>query len=163
VSRAKAEIKVSLLFRRFRTGEFLEARIIPQRIEHRIEREQCGNEGFGLARVRGMGRPLSDQVNLFERHRLLRFFNDFLKTRIASQRVPPQEQLQLTIAGRGWETDAPVQLFDGEIFIANPGGDHCQMLYQEDSYEWIFFYRKKLNCTLAFAQRVLFVSEAGVD
>ena len=32
------------LFRRFRGGEFLEARIIPQRIEHRIEPEQGGSE-----------------------------------------------------------------------------------------------------------------------
>ena len=28
------------LFRRFRGGEFLEARIIPERIEHRIEPEE---------------------------------------------------------------------------------------------------------------------------
>jgi hypothetical protein len=32
------------LFRRFRGGEFLEARIIPQRIEHGIEPEQSGSE-----------------------------------------------------------------------------------------------------------------------
>jgi hypothetical protein len=30
--------------RRGRGAEFLEARIIPQRIEHRIEPEQCGSE-----------------------------------------------------------------------------------------------------------------------
>src|SRR5215468_5341271 len=34
----------SLLFRRFRGREFLKARIIPQRIEHWIEPEQCGSE-----------------------------------------------------------------------------------------------------------------------
>jgi hypothetical protein len=36
-----------LLVRRFRCGrggEFLEARIIPKRIEHGIELEQCGSE-----------------------------------------------------------------------------------------------------------------------
>ena len=32
------------LFRCFRLGEFLEARIIPERIEHRIEPEQRGSE-----------------------------------------------------------------------------------------------------------------------
>jgi len=32
------------LFRCFRGREFLEARIIPQRIEHRIEPEQRGSE-----------------------------------------------------------------------------------------------------------------------
>src|SRR5215831_5924873 len=62
-----------------------------------------------------------------------------------------------------WETHAPFQLFEGEIFIANPGSDHCQMLYQEDCCEWIVFYRKKLDCTPAFTQRVLFVSETSVD
>src|SRR5204863_1442914 len=33
--------------RRGRLGEFLEARIIPERIEHRIELEQRGSEGHG--------------------------------------------------------------------------------------------------------------------
>jgi len=42
--------------RRRLRGEFLEARIISRRIEHRIEPEQQGRERFGLARVRGMGR-----------------------------------------------------------------------------------------------------------
>src|SRR5437763_12750176 len=36
--------KVSLLFRRFRASEFLEARIIPKLIEHRIEPEQRGSK-----------------------------------------------------------------------------------------------------------------------
>jgi hypothetical protein len=40
----------SILFRRFRR-EFLEARIILQRIEHWIEPEQRGSERFGLARA----------------------------------------------------------------------------------------------------------------
>ena len=35
------------LFRRFRLGEFLEARIIPKRIEHWIEPEQRGSERHG--------------------------------------------------------------------------------------------------------------------
>jgi hypothetical protein len=38
--------KLALLFRCFRLGEFLEARIIPQRIEHRIEPEQRGSERY---------------------------------------------------------------------------------------------------------------------
>ena len=33
-----------LLLRRGRGGEFLEARIVPERIEHRIEPEQRGSE-----------------------------------------------------------------------------------------------------------------------
>ena len=38
--------KFALLFRCFRLGEFLEARIIPQRIEHRIEPEQRRSERY---------------------------------------------------------------------------------------------------------------------
>jgi hypothetical protein len=34
------------LFRRGRLGEFLETRIISERIEHRIEPEQCGSERY---------------------------------------------------------------------------------------------------------------------
>jgi len=36
--------KFSLLFRHFRGREFLEGRIVPQRIEHSIEPEQRGSE-----------------------------------------------------------------------------------------------------------------------
>jgi hypothetical protein len=36
--------KFALLFRCFRLGEFLEARIVPKRIEHWIEPEQRGSE-----------------------------------------------------------------------------------------------------------------------
>ena len=41
----------SLLLRRFRGREFLKAGLIAQRIEHRIEREQCGNELWPRARA----------------------------------------------------------------------------------------------------------------
>jgi hypothetical protein len=58
-------------FRQFRSDELLEARIIPERIEHGIEPEQCGVSGEGSAllfwRLRG---------------------NNFLKARIAAERVP---------------------------------------------------------------------------
>jgi len=36
--------KFALMFWCFRLGEFLEARIVPERIEHRIEPEQRGSE-----------------------------------------------------------------------------------------------------------------------
>ena len=38
-----------------------------------------------------------NQVNLFERHRLLCFFNNFLKTRIAAQHVPVGIKMQFAI------------------------------------------------------------------
>ena len=64
---------------------------------------------------------------LFQRDRLLRFFNELLKARVAAQGVPPREQFEPTVAEWAWETDALVQLFEGEIFVANPGGNHCQI------------------------------------
>src|SRR6516164_8743733 len=105
----------------------------------------------------------SARTALLQRDRFLGLFNKLLEARIVAERVPPREQLQPTIAERAWEMNAPVQLSEGEIFVANPGGNHCQMHHQIDSYDWIFFYRKKLDCPPSFAQRVLFVSESGVD
>jgi hypothetical protein len=67
--------KFSLLFRRFRAGEFLEARISPQRIEHGIEPEQRRREW----------RKLSEKFSLlFRRER----GDDFLEARIAAEGVP---------------------------------------------------------------------------
>ena len=43
-SRAAVRILPLCVVRRGRGGEFLEARIIPKRIEHRIESEQAGRE-----------------------------------------------------------------------------------------------------------------------
>src|SRR5215471_5167815 len=40
----------ALLFRRFRAREFLEARIIPQRIEHWIEPKERRSEAHGCAK-----------------------------------------------------------------------------------------------------------------
>src|SRR6516162_8182777 len=39
-----------------------------------------------------------NQVNLFERHRLLCFFNNFLKARIAAKRVPPRVQFEIAVS-----------------------------------------------------------------
>jgi hypothetical protein len=69
--------RVALLIRclRFLFAEFLEARIIPERIKHRIEPEQCGSQR----------RKLSEKFALlFRRER----GDDFLEARIAAERVP---------------------------------------------------------------------------
>ena len=69
---------IALLVRRFRCrrlGEFLETRIIPKRIEHRIEPEQRGPSGEVVRKVFAL---------FFRRKRI----DDFLKARIAAERVP---------------------------------------------------------------------------
>jgi hypothetical protein len=38
------------------------------------------------------------RATLFQRQRLLRFFNDFFKARIAAERVPKREQLKHAVA-----------------------------------------------------------------
>ena len=65
--------------RRGRLGEFLEARIIPERIEHGIELEQRGSER----------RNLSEKFSLLFRRE---GGDDFLEARIAAQRVPERQQ-----------------------------------------------------------------------
>jgi hypothetical protein len=45
--------RIVCYFSRLRSNEFLEARIIPERIEHRIKPEQCWSERYsGQARIR---------------------------------------------------------------------------------------------------------------
>jgi hypothetical protein len=67
--------------RRFRSAEFLEALIVPKRIEHRIESEQCRSEEV-VRKVFAL---------LFRRQGR----DDFLKPRIAAERVPEGQQLEL--------------------------------------------------------------------
>jgi hypothetical protein len=59
--------------------EFLKARIVPERLEHRIEPEQS----------RSVRRKLSEKFSLrFRRER----GDDFFEARIAAERVPDREQ-----------------------------------------------------------------------
>ena len=71
--------------RRSRGDEFLEARIIPKRIEHWIEPEQRRSERRNLSEKFGL---------LFWRER----GDDFLEARIAAERVPGWLELQQPIA-----------------------------------------------------------------
>ena len=82
---------------------------------------------------------------------------------IAAERIPPREQFQPTIAERARVTDDAFQLFEGEIFVADPRCYHCQICHPTDSLEWIFFHWNKLDCTPAFAQRFFPSPEIGID
>jgi hypothetical protein len=70
---------------RFFFAEFLEARIIPKRIEHGIEPEQHGGERQVIRELYGL---------LFGRER----GDDFLEARIAAERVPPGREFELAVA-----------------------------------------------------------------
>src|SRR5205814_7485665 len=73
-------------FRRFGGDEFLEARIVPERIEHRIEPEQSRSEAAEVVRK---------VFALFFRRE---GGDDLLKARIAAKRVPEGRQLKHTVA-----------------------------------------------------------------
>ena len=106
------------------------------------------------SRSRGRDRQHARQVrsrSLFHRDRLLGFFEEFFKTGIAAKRIPEWHQFQVAIAKVVWEADDAFQLFEGEALVANPGGDQCQTLHTKDSGHCVFFHRKKLDCTPAFA------------
>jgi len=75
----KLVCEMHALLRCGRLGEFLEARIVPKRIEHRIEPEQRGSER----------RKLSEKFSLlFRRER----GDDFLEAQITAERVPERQQ-----------------------------------------------------------------------
>ena len=48
------------------------------------------------------------------------------KARIAAQRIPKRQKLQLAISESARGTDGESQLLAGKIVITNPGGDHRQ-------------------------------------
>jgi hypothetical protein len=53
--------------------------------------------------------------------------DDFFKARIAAQRIPPRQQLQIAIAKRVGVPNCGGKLFAGEIFVANLRNDHRQL------------------------------------
>src|SRR5262249_12240565 len=63
---------------------------------------------------------LPDFGELFRRQR----GDDLLETRLASKRIPGRQQFQLAIADFSRVLPRPGKLLAGEIFFANPGGDH---------------------------------------
>src|SRR5205085_11707079 len=95
-------------------------------MQHRIEPEQRRSEGRSLCEKFSL---------LFRRKR----GDDFLEAWIAAQRVPPGPQFQPTVAKSTRPPDNGVELFKGEIFIANPGSDHCQVCHHRDLQRYIFF------------------------
>jgi len=53
--------------------------------------------------------------------------DDFLEARVAPQRIPFRPELEKAVAQRVWEALHRGDLFDGEVFLANPGIDLRQI------------------------------------
>src|SRR5213083_41249 len=89
--------------------------------------------------------------------------DNLLEAGVAAQRVPERQEFQLAIADGTWRMDGDGQLLTGEILIANPPGDHRQVLNHERTVDRILLNGKKLHCAAAFAQRFFSSPETSVD
>src|SRR5438552_14116019 len=54
--------------------------------------------------------------------------HDFFETRIAAERIPIGKEFELAVAQRTGKLDRLSELFAGQIFVANPGGNHRVIL-----------------------------------
>ena len=71
--------------------------------------------------------------------------DDLFEARIASQRVPPRQQLQFAIADAARKATGVEKLFAGEIVVTNPGGDSSQTHDYAHPVDRIFFHGKQLD------------------
>src|SRR6266487_3496116 len=118
-----------------------------------------GREEIGVTGERAICAPQM----LLQRERLLRFFDELFKARVAPQRIPERQQFQFAIAERAWAADDNGKLFAGEIFVAKPRSDHRQILDHGRAKHCIFFHGKKLNRALAFTKGIVLSPESGID
>src|SRR5205814_2806153 len=119
--------------------------------------QQCfprsqGDSGFRFATTSDELLPLLEVANLLKHDWLFCFFNEFLKLRVATQRIPKRHQFQLAIAEVARATKGNSKLFESEIFVTEPRSDHRQILDHHVATELIFFYWKKLDRAPSFAQ-----------
>src|SRR5207245_11422482 len=88
---------------------------------------------------------------LFRRQRR----DDFLETRIATQRIPEWVQFQPAVCYRARNPYQDIQLLQGEFFFASPGTDDGEDLNHIRTAECIPFDWKKLNRPAALSQCVV--------
>src|SRR5207249_10934850 len=77
--------------------------------------------------------------------------DNLLEAGVAARRIPERQEFQLAIADGAWRMDGDGQLLTGEIVIANPPGDHRQVLNHERTVDRILLNGKKLDRAAAFA------------
>ena len=89
--------------------------------------------------------------------------DDLFEARVAAQWIPKRHQFQLTISDWAWRAGDHGQLLASEIFVADPGRNHRQILDHRRTSERIFFHGQKLNRAPPFAQRFFFAAQSGID
>ena len=68
-----------------------------------------------------------------------------------------------TIINHAWNCRDSLQLLDCEILVAGPTVDNGEILNQQWAVDSIFFYRNKLNSSLAMFDRLIVVTESSFD
>src|SRR6266542_6013581 len=89
--------------------------------------------------------------------------DNFLKTRIATQRVPLRVEFQNAIAEGVRDTLHRGDLFDGTIFLTSPGVDLRQINGDVHAVDGIFGDGQQFAGAAAFLYCLFFALEAGVD
>src|SRR6266516_3246191 len=125
-----------------------------------MPRRLCGKRARGT-------RPSIDcavrwKGSLFWRERS----DDCFKARVAPQRVPKLTETQMTVghmASRHLCRIGQVEsLFDCAILVAGPCINDGKILGQHRAIERVFADRQQLNCALALADCLVFISQRGV-
>src|SRR5262249_20897095 len=96
---------------------------------------------------------------LTQRDWFLRLLYEFLKARIAAQRIPARVQTQFAIAQKSGRARCDGQLLEGKILLTSPCINEGQVFDQQSALYRIFADRQQLNRAPAFADRVLFVAK----
>src|ERR1700730_1277996 len=89
--------------------------------------------------------------------------DDFFEARIAAKWIPLREKLQFAVSDAAWNLRSDRQLFERQILLAGPGVDHSQTDDIGRTVDRIFCNRQQFAGATAFANRVFFSAESGVD
>src|SRR5215471_20367644 len=89
--------------------------------------------------------------------------DDLFEARVATQRVPPGQQFQFTIAEPARRTDSNGKLLASQVVVACPCGDQREILNHCWHPDRVLFDRTKLDGATSLAQCFFFASQSSVD
>src|SRR5438552_11828831 len=76
--------------------------------------------------------------------------DDCFETRIAAERIPKWQQLQISIAERSWNVNGRGKLFKRQIVLPNPRRTDGKPLNHQSSIHRIFLHWEKLDRAATF-------------
>src|SRR6266487_2037196 len=90
--------------------------------------------------------------------------DDFLKARVAPQRIPERIETQMAVSNMApWQLHCLSQSFNCAILIARPSINNSQVLNQHRAIDGAFPDRHQLDRALAFAEGILLVSQSSIN